>query len=522
MTAAQTSARTPAQEMAASRRLHWMNMLDLRATDRGDNPALTDEAGKTLTWGELHAEVGAVAADLQRRGVKPGDRVFLLALNRAQFITAMVAVNRVGAITVPLNIRSTAEDLDYLIDDAGATIGFVDDFGAQVLRDATITPKLDVIRFGEEFASIASSGAQPEFVDVPEHETAMIMYTSGTTSAPKGVVLTYMNLLSQAMPILKAAPPSTPVPEATLVVVPLFHIAAVGFLTPAFLEGNRLVVAPPSALANIEGLADLLEKEQITNLFLVPTLWQALCALPGIRERNLPLRSISWGASPATREILQAMHDTFPEALVGAAFGQTEMSPVTCYLKDADSLRKMGSIGKPIGIVAAKVVGPDGEEVAQGETGEIVYRGPGLMTEYWNKPEQTEAATYDGWFHSGDLVRADEEGYLYVVDRAKDLIISGGENISSVEVEHAVAAHPKVADACVIGVDDPQWIETPMAVVVPADPADPPTLEEIQEFLADGRLASFKKPTKLEVVEELPRNASGKLQKHILRAEYKE
>lgn len=151
--------------------------------------------------------------------------------------------------------------------------------------------------------------------------------------------------------------------------------------------------------------------------------------------------------------------------------------------------------------------------------GEIVYRGPGLMKEYWNKPEQTAQATHGGWFHSGDLVREDEEGFVFVVDRAKDIIISGGENISSVEVEHAVAAHPKVADASVIGIPHPKWVETPVVFVVPADPADPPVLEEIRDFLTD-RIASFKKPTRLEVVAELPRNASGKLQKHKLREDF--
>ena len=321
------------------------------------------------------------------------------------------------------------------------------------------------------------------------------------------------------IPILRSAQPPTEVPEANLVVVPLFHIAAVGFLTPAFFTGMRIVLAPPQVLTNIPALADMVEREQVTSMFLVPTIWQALCSLPGIKERNLPLRTLSWGASPASKQTLQLMADTFPEATISAAFGQTEMSPVTAQLHDHDSIRKMGSIGKAVGPVAVRVVDAEGSDVAEGEMGEVVYRGPGLMAGYWNKEAETEAATHDGWFHSGDLVKRDEEGFMYVVDRAKDLIISGGENISSIEVEHAVAAHPKVADASVVGAPDEKWVETPVAIVVPADPADPPTLEEIQDFLSD-RLASFKKPTRLEVVPELPRNASGKLLKHRLRDEY--
>ena len=331
-------------------------------------------------------------------------------------------------------------------------------------------------------------------------------------------MLTHMNMVSQTINTNRMSPAAT-ADDVSMVVVPLFHIAGLGFIYPALLNAGRTVIAPPQVLMKIDALADLVEEERVTRMFLVPTLWQALCSLPGIRERNLPLTGATWGASPASRETLQLMADTFPNAVISAAFGQTEMSPTTCAQSGEESFRKMGSVGQPIGMVAARVVDPLGQDVPQGETGEVVYRGPGYMQGYWNKPEQTAEATAGGWFHSGDLVRVDEDGYYYVVDRAKDIIISGGENISSVEVEQAVAAHPKVADACVIGAPHPTWVETPVAIVIPADPQDPPTLEDVQEFVV-GRIASFKKPTRLEVVEELPRNASGKLQKHVLRKEF--
>lgn len=512
----------PNRQPFLSRRLHWMNMLELHAIDRPEEVIITSEAGH-VTWGELRAQVQALAADLQRRGVQPGDRVLILALNRAEYIAAMVAINTIGAITVPLNIRSVPREVAYFIEDSGARAMFVDGFGAKAVAgigaDGADAPVIDIISFDENVPGILAAGGEAEVVDVDENSIAMIMYTSGTTAAPKGVMLSYLNLASQMIPILRSAQPPTEVPEANLVVVPLFHIAAVGFLTPAFFTGMRIVLAPPQVLTNISALADMVEREQVTSMFLVPTIWQALCSLPGIKERNLPLRTLSWGASPASKQTLQLMADTFPDATINAAFGQTEMSPVTAQLHDHDSIRKMGSIGKAVGPVAVRVVDAEGSDVAEGEMGEVVYRGPGLMAGYWNKEAETEAATHDGWFHSGDLVKRDEEGFMYVVDRAKDLIISGGENISSIEVEHAVAAHPKVADASVVGAPDEKWVETPVAIVVPADPADPPTLEEIQEFLSD-RLASFKKPTRLEVVPELPRNASGKLLKHRLRDEY--
>jgi fatty-acyl-CoA synthase len=504
-------------QLAASRRLHWMNMVELHAQDRGEQIAHVDGESRT-TWAQLHARMRAVAAELQRRGVGPGDRVFLLSLNSAQALAALLAINTAGAVAVPLNIRSAGPELDYLIEDSGAVLGFADQLGEARLAEATSGGEVPVIRFGEEFEAIADSGEISAPVDVAESEAAFIIYTSGTTSAPKGVVLTHLNMAAQTITTNRIAPAGG-ADDALMLVVPLFHIAAIGTVYPAVLNSVKVVVAPSQVMTNIAALADLVEAEGVTNMFLVPTLWQAFCSLPGIRERRLRLKALQWGASPASRETLQLMADTFPDAAISAAFGQTEMSPVTCVLSSEDSFTRMGAVGKPVGLVAARVVGPDGEDVPVGETGEIVYRGPGLMQGYWNKPEQTAEAAYDGWFHSGDLVTRDEDGYVTVVDRAKDIIISGGENISSVEVEHAVAAHPKVADASVIGVPHPQWVETPLAIVVPADPADPPTLEEIQDFLAP-RLASFKKPTRLEVVEELPRNASGKLQKHRLREEF--
>jgi fatty-acyl-CoA synthase len=508
----------PERQPFLSRRMHWMNMLDLHATDRPDEIIITTDSD-SISWGRLQREVQAMAADLKRRGVESGDRVLILSLNRGEYIAAMLAINTLGAITVPLNIRSVPRELDYFIADSGAKAIYVDAMGAKTLAAAEGRSGLAVISFDEDLPGVIEAGGEVEHLDIDENSIAMIMYTSGTTSAPKGVMLSYLNLLSQTIPIFRSAPAPGDIPDVNLVVVPLFHIAGVGFLTPAFFAGTRLVIAPPQVLTNIPALADMIEKEQVTSMFLVPTIWQALCSLPGIKERDLPLRSISWGASPASRQTLELMAETFPSASISAAFGQTEMSPVTAQLQGPDSVRKMGSIGKAIGPVAVRVVDAEGTDVADGEMGEVVYRGPGFMAGYWNNPEATEAATHDGWFHSGDLVKRDEEGFMYVVDRAKDLIISGGENISSIEVEHAVAGHPKVADASVVGAPDEKWVETPVAIVVPADPADPPTLEELHGFLSD-RLASFKKPTRLEIVDELPRNASGKLLKHKLRAEF--
>ncbi|WP_029088428.1 AMP-binding protein [Brevibacterium album] len=508
---------TPQEQLAASRRMHWMNLLEMHATDRGDVEALVG-TDRRLTWSQVRDQVRAIAAELQRRGVAPGDRVFVLSLNSVQYVVALAAINTAGAIAVPLNIRSVGAELDYLIEDSGAVFGFADEMGAARLADATTAREVPVMRFGDEFEASAASGAASDPLDVAETETAFIVYTSGTTSAPKGAMLTHLNVLSQVITTSRMGPAGS-AEDTAMIVVPLFHIVALSGMVTAFFNAVKAVIAPPRVLTNMAALTDMVEAEAVTSMFLVPTLWQAFCSQPGIRERRLGLKTLSWGASPATRETLQLMADTFPEAVISAGLGQTEMSPTTTVITGEESLTKMGSVGRPVSMVSARIVDPEGRDVAPGETGEIVYRGPGLMAGYWNKPERTDEATFDGWFHSGDLVRQDEDGFVYVVDRAKDIIISGGENISSVEVEHAVAAHPKVADASVVGVPHPTWVETPLAIVAPADPADPPTLEELRDFLS-GRLASFKLPTRLEVMAELPRNASGKLQKHLLREEF--
>jgi len=300
---------------------------------------------------------------------------------------------------------------------------------------------------------------------------------------------------------------------------PLFHIAGLSGYLMCLLPGGTFVTTRSGGFDPAATVA-LLADERVTTCFFVPSQWQAICAVPGIAEHDLSaLRRISWGAAPASTALLRTMMTTFPQAEVLTAFGQTECSPVTCYLRGEDSVRKIGSIGTPMLNVEVRVVDDEMNDVAQGEIGEIVYRGPLVMKEYWNKPEETAAAFAGGWFHSGDLVREDEDGYYYVVDRKKDMIISGGENIYCAEVENVLAGHPKIADVALIGIPDPRWGETPLAVLVPVDPADPPTTEDVQRFCREN-LAGYKCPRAVAVVAELPRNASGKVLKTELRGTY--
>jgi fatty-acyl-CoA synthase len=227
---------------------------------------------------------------------------------------------------------------------------------------------------------------------------------------------------------------------------------------------------------------------------------------------------VSWGAAPATTTLLIQMAEAFPRAANVAVFGQTEMSPVTCALDGADALRKIGSVGRPVTTVSARIVDGDMKDVPPGEVGEIVYRGPQVMSGYWQNPEATAEALRGGWFHSGDLVRADEDGFLYVVDRKKDMIITGGENVYCAEVENALASHPAVAELAVIGAPHEQWGETPAAVAA-LHPGALLTIDELREW-GTGRLARYKLPTILHLVPALPRNASGKVMKTVLRRQF--
>ena len=264
---------------------------------------------------------------------------------------------------------------------------------------------------------------------------------------------------------------------------------------------------------------ELIEQERISNIFLVPSMLAAIVEVPDIAQRDLScLRRITWGAAPATKTLLMKVMEAFPQVELVSGLGQTECSPGTCHLRGVDALRKIGSVGTPMLNVEARVVDLEMNDVAQGEVGEIVYRSPMVMKEYWNQPEATAEAFRGGWFHSGDLVRQDEDGYIYVVDRLKDMIISGGENIYSAEVEDVIAAHPKVGEVALIGKPDPKWTETPVAVVQPIDPLDPVTPDDIATWCED-RLASYKWPRFVAIVDELPRNTSGKILKTQLRAE---
>jgi acyl-CoA synthetase (AMP-forming)/AMP-acid ligase II len=515
----------------------WTGRLRRHAHLRPERIALKC-ADSTRTYGELDKEVDDLTALFFEKGVREGDRVVVLMGNSIEMLSSLLAINRMGAIGVPVNFRLVAHEVVYLVRDCEASMIITDAERGTVAREvraALDDPLSCLVRRSPQVAGYAADIAGPgaSFLDnslascrstaveavLTNDSPAFIMYTSGTTGRPKGAVLTHHNLFCQVFNYVVASEMCDE-DAVSMCSVPMFHIAAIGTLMPVFSLGGTSIIMQSEAF-DARRLVDTMERENVTDIFLVPTQWQAVCAVEGLERRDLHLRSIGWGASTTTKEILESMARYFPGARIVAYFGQTEMAPITCALRGEDSIRKLGSVGRPVATVDVRIVDDDMNDVNDGDVGEIVYRGPNLMLGYWKNPDANAEAFRGGWFHSGDLVRHDEEGFIFVVDRKKDVIVTGGENVYCAEVEATLVGHPKVLEVALIGVAHERWVETPVAYVVPAAHEHPPVLEELVHW---GRafLASFKLPTRLVIIDEMPRNASGKVLKTKLREHYQD
>jgi acyl-CoA synthetase (AMP-forming)/AMP-acid ligase II len=420
--------------------------------------------GVERTYRELHERVARVAGALAAQGVRPGDRVALLLHNGLEFPETLLACFRLGAIAVPINFRLTPAEIDYIRADCGAA----------VLVDGPLD---------HEPAPQAT---------VDESDPALLCYTSGTTGRPKGAVLSHANLVASTRSWIHEM--GATADDVWLSGQPLFHIGGINGMLPFLTLGAKAVITPTTGFDPANAVR-LMEQHAVTMCIFVPTQWDQITAIP----QRTRLRTAMWGAAPASQRTLEALSRTYPGVDIVSAYGQTEMSGATTLLKGPDATRKMGSVGKPMRDVELELA-----DVVDG-VGEIVYRGPLLMRGYWNQPD------IEGWFHSGDLARRDDEGYLYLVDRKKDMIVSGGENIYPAEVERVLREHPAVEDVAVVGAPHERWGETPVAFVV-GSAGEAELLEHCREHLA-----SYKKPTAIHFVTSLPRNAAGKVLKRELR-----
>jgi acyl-CoA synthetase (AMP-forming)/AMP-acid ligase II len=515
----------PAQAgLQRSRRLVLGELLARNARLKPDKVALIFE-GAQRTFAELDARVNRLANALAARGVKRGDNVALLMYNRMEVVEAFFGCQKLGATPVPVNFRLVQAELDYILANSEA-VGIIAD-SQLATRAAAAHASVDGVRFhlavgdvpeGAEPYEDALAAASPEAPDVvvQESDLAFLMYTSGTTGRPKGAMLSHQNLWAHTTMWIHEL--GATADDVWLSGLPLFHIGGVNGVLPFIFLGGTVIITPSTGFDAGESI-DLLYRHRATMCYFVPTQWQEVCSHPHIEKIDpTVLRKAFWGASQAPRSTLELMSATFPDSEIVNAFGQTEMSSCTCFLKGPDSVRKMGSVGQPVLGLEVRIVDDEGNDVAQGEVGEIVYRGATVTQGYFRNEAATDEAFEGGWFHSGDLVQQDDEGYIYVVDRKKDMIISGGENIYPAEIEAVLVAHEAVAEVAVIGVPHEKWVETPLAVVVPADGAEVSEAELIE--LCRNSLAGYKKPSGVVFADALPRNASGKILKRTLREEH--
>jgi fatty-acyl-CoA synthase len=469
---------------------------------------------RSVSYGELDDRSSALAAALGEREVRAGDTVAVLMHNGVEMIETLFAIHKLGAVAVPLNFRLSPDEVAFILGDVGAR-GLVAD--ESLLGLAAGAPGIGwTLAVSEERGSSyeeALATATPlEPGQVYDDAPAFVMYTSGTTGRPKGAVLTHKNLVANSwswafeVGVVRG--------DSYTAGFPLFHIGGLVGLYPFLLLGE-CVVLQRSRGFDPDAALELIAGSGATICAFVPAQWQLLVERPGAGEQLRGQRRALWGGSPASRPLLERMVEALPAGTVISTFGQTEVTANATFLGPADALRKLGSVGKAAPTMEHRIVDDEDRDVPRGEVGEIVYRGPTVMREYLGRPDATAEAFRGGWFHGGDLVREDEEGYLYVVDRKTDMIISGGENIYPAELERVLVEHPAVADIAIVGAPHPTWGETPVAFVVAA-PGSRPDPGDIADF-GDERLARYKRPSRVVLVDELPRNASGKTLKRDLR-----
>jgi fatty-acyl-CoA synthase len=470
------------------------------------------QADQIRTYADLAENVTRLAHGLAGRGIARGDRVAFLGLNSIELVETMFATATLGAVFIPLNTRLAPPETAYILSDSGAKL-LISAPGFENIVSSPELQALPIAVVGVEAVGrggpggLRSEHATPIDEPISHDDLFMIQYTSGTTGQPKGVMLTHGNIIWNVYNLLIDVDIRND--EVALVTAPLFHTAALNqVLFPTLLKGGIALIEekfdPDRAIG-------LIEEHGVTLLFGVTSMYLALAQSARWPQAELStLRSALSGGAPLPVALLQAYLDR--GLMIVQGYGLTEASPGTTMLRAADGVRKIGSAGTPCFFTDVRVVGPDLQEVAVGEPGEVLVQGPNVTRGYWQQPTATSAAFEDGgWLHTGDLAQVDDEGYLYIVDRLKDMIISGGENIYPAEVEHALYTHPAVAECAVVGVPDAKWGEVGGAFVVLRGGHEATEAELLAHL--DGRLGRYKIPKSVVFVGELPHNASGKLVK---------
>jgi O-succinylbenzoate-CoA ligase len=480
--------------------------------------------GRRLTFRDINARSNRVANALRLLGVKKGDRVGLMLLNGAEFVETFFAVAKIGAINVPLNFRLVADELEFILKDSGVTVLISSaDFAALVGELHDRGDRTDVahwVQVGGEPAAFAASydawtGNASPVEPTPtggDDDLVFIMYTSGTTGLPKGVMHSHSTVMWAILTI--AATADQHYADRYLFSLPMFHVGALAPALGCVYRGVTLVI-----LKQFDPKLSwqLIGSEKITSTLMVPAMLQFMMATYDASAQDMSsLRWVMSGAAPVPVTLITAYEAMGVE--IHQVYGLTETCGPACLILGEDALTHAGSTGRAFFHTDVRVVDEEGRNVSVGEPGEVLVRGPHIMVGYWNRPDATDDAIRNGWLHTGDIATIDADGFVTIMDRLKDMLISGGENVYPAEIENVVLSHPKVADVGVIGVPSAKWGESPMAIVVRND--ESLTADEVMEW-CKGKVAPFKLVKAVAFVTEIPRNPSGKILKRILREEFK-
>ncbi|MEM7288285.1 MAG: AMP-binding protein [Actinomycetota bacterium] len=482
--------------------------------------------GNAVTWSSLHQSTSRLANGLRARGVGHGDRVGILSGNRLEYLELAIAGYKLGSILVPLNVRLTPHELAYILDDAGCSVVVADGDLAQLGREAIDRADADIDAmgfepgFGVHFDELRNTDSVDPDIDVGADDLVYILYTSGTTGAPKGAMMTHANVLAMSYNRIMA----DDMTSASRVYLPFplsFTGGLVSMWAPTYVGGATLVLDP---MVDPTRALQVMEDQAITNFSAVPVIWEMIVQHPNFAEHDLSALTVigSGGAAVPEALLLRLQDAGLP---MSQGYGLTEGAGMNSWLRAEDATRKLGSCGRPMMHTRMRTVDPENEaellDVAVGEVGELVIKGPEIMVGYWNNAEATARTLVDGWLRTGDLARIDDEGYVFIVDRSKDMLISGGLNVYPAEIEAVLAGIDGIAESAVIGVPDDTWGETPLALIglVPGAEVDVSTVAAVcREHLAD-----YKRPRFVVFRDEpLPRGMSGKVLKRELRTEYED
>lgn len=494
------------------------------ADNRAAKEAVRDlGTGRSFTYGDLDRRIDAMAAYLASIGVGRGDRVAVLAQNGVEYFDVQFACGRTGAICVLLNWRLTVSELEYILNDSSPKLLVHDvtfaDAASELQQRCGIATLLEIDGGGPDSAyesALAEFSDRPvERVTLTHDDVVTIMYTSGTTGLPKGAMITHgMNFWNC---VNLGVPAGVGLDTVHLNVLPLFHTGGLNcYSNPVLHAGGTVVILrqfdPGETLRVLGDPA-----QGITHFFAVPAPYQFMMQHPDFESTDLSrLRIAGVGGAPCALTIMETWMERGVQLAQG--FGMTETSPACIFLDPGDALRKIGSTGKALMHTEYRIVNDDGAECGPDEVGELWVAGPHITPGYWNKPEATESAFEGRWLKTGDAARRDDEGFVYIVDRWKDMYISGGENVYPAEVENVLYQLPQVAEAAVIGVPNDRWGEVGLAVIA-LKPGAELDRETVQAHCV-ARLAKFKVPNDIAIVEALPRNATGKVLKRELRTEF--